>query len=1120
MRNWGLIRVVSVVISISLLLCGCSGANKQPVVKIEDFEEADIRGWSMSEDASYPLSTLTGISGALLKNGARYLATGDLKKAYRVEDSVLYISRYYSAMETEGYLRGLFITNDSMRAASGREVSARITVNAGFVAGICVGTDDRLSNGFAAVVNLAKKRIEVMRVNSGILTSLEKYQTGVYSSSVDVEGGMSCKLSVRYEDKGNNAYGITVSVDGTEVLDTVIKDQGVKEGRGDKVSIVASDMDCEFSDIACEEEVILEESKLASVPEAPMVTDETFRGDIVSAPFKITSDYIALKIGGTKSDDNLNVRLVDEKSGEVLYSETGSGSEEMTRRLWDVKKFRGSKCRIIVSDRSRVGHLNVDDIFLTDIIPPDAKYSILNSQIGYGTDSVKKAYLRAPLSVGEDISGAAFTVNKFETGEKVYEGRVKKLGAYWESNWWEMDFTDMTAEGNFVVAVFHRGMSIVSTRFVIGERALVRSSLVNTSLNQLDLRRSPNKLGWRDSSTDDLREVHAQAMVVHTMVDLLEKQGDWLTEYDRARVIDNIKFGIAYLLAAQELTDDPKTNGRFVHDLYPSQFSAHRLRTWFDTVYAMTALARAYPVLKGCDAGLAKTVKKAYDVSFDMCSLRPYYLPEEFNVEGSGGLDSVTSAMRFFYYIRQMNWNYDLQLRTRDRLMFMYACTLMAKADGDAKYIEQAKKMARLVSGRQFTDYTNPIDGAYGCFYEFDNTDEGIMLEWIQSPNMLLGNQTPTDMQPYIDLLCLLPGDDDAAMWYNTLKIYADGYVKRASKLSPLGIYPVAAYKNEKHGGIKFFQTLSHGATSHFGLSGRNIMALALFFSDPELQRLAENNVQFVAGLNPGFPTSAENLNWKPHSLLYLIGSRYFKGNFNNASYVPPIGSGFNGFSASKQFSPVTIADAKDMPAGILDENGNWQFNEDYIPHGVGYSSGAAAVESPVTVEVKTLSGGRPVEAQVRVTSPVERTVKTGASGELTIKDVGAGEKLRLELTYKGHTIIRETTPVAGSNPAVTVDFERDADASLTVPQELSGKSSAQFAVVNTGSAKASFKVKFMADGAVTDIKQQAFELEPGESKTLTIGLESEGRVKPYLVYAYLLVEDTPFVVTASGLAS
>ena len=1107
-------RIFIVAIVATMLLCGCQSQISTSSAP-EVFGEGLLTGWTLSEDASYSINPILGTQDGLMKTDKFCLTTGEVKPAYELSENCLNVERYFPMMETDSYWRGLFFTTDTMVMESEKTASATITVDVGKLAGICVGTDQELNNGYMAALDLASQSLNIYRVNQGIITALDKYQEGVSTKAVQVEFGATYELSVTYAVLDENSFQMVVALDGEQLLNTTLSGYGVPEGRGSQVSLVASDMECSFENVVVDGATI-DLSTLKASDENARVVDGKFRGEINSDPFVINSRLLCFKVGGGQDKESLTVSLVDAKTNEVLLSETGSGSDEMIRYAWVVDAHKGKECFIRIKDASRSSYLNVDSFFSANVEPLDLNFSLLNSQIGYSLSASKKAYIRAP--EGKSLSQTNFVIRDYATWESVYEGSIETIGTYWESEWWLLNFTDLNIAGEYIITVGDNADCLVSTAFSVGEATLLNESLIDASLNQLDLRRSPNKIGWRDSSTDGLRELHAQVMTVHTMLDMLEMQEQWLSAYNRARVIDNLQFGLSYILTAQEKTDDPLTNGRFIHDLYPSEYSAHNLRTWHDTAYAMTALARAYPVLQDLGFGeLAAQTKDAFDLSFDMCVLRPYYLEEEFNVEDENGYSTVVSAMREHYYIKNFTWTFSKELRTRDKMMFLRACTYMAKADSDPRYLEEAKKWAKEVSDAQFTDYQNSIDGAYGCFYEFENNTEAMMLEWIQAPNLLLGNQTPTDLSSFVDLLELAPTDPDAAMWYNTIVTYAEDYLKTTAELTPLGIYPIAAFNNEEQRGVRFFQMIAHGASSHYGLSARNIQLLAGFLGDTSLSELAQNNIQFQAGLNPGFPTNTEHEQWKSYSLLYLIGDRYFSGYFNGGAYCPPLGSGLNGFSASVQFNPKPIDQEQDMPLGILDANGGYQFNEDYLTHGMGYSSGVAAVESQPVISVKTTFNGQPVVASINVSEYQSASVSTNEQGEASLVGIPANKMVTLEFEYQGIVTKRTLAVIPGTAKTIEIDFAEAVQASLIVPEKLSGNGKAVLTLSNQGANDTTVTVWLCADGVSLGMDKQEITVKAGQTFDLEIDISSEGQTIPYLVYVHLVFPNTCNTVVASG---
>lgn len=97
-------------------------------------------------------------------------------------------------------------------------------------------------------------------------------------------------------------------------------------------------------------------------------TFESFKDDarveLRSPEFTLSSDYMSLLVGGGSYADGEYIALCRASDGEVLQRETGSNSETMFRRAWDVSKFKGQKVYLKIVDRETGGwgHINVDDI--------------------------------------------------------------------------------------------------------------------------------------------------------------------------------------------------------------------------------------------------------------------------------------------------------------------------------------------------------------------------------------------------------------------------------------------------------------------------------------------------------------------------------------------------------------------------------------------------------------------------------------------------------------------------------------------------------------------------------------------------------------------------------------
>jgi hypothetical protein len=103
-------------------------------------------------------------------------------------------------------------------------------------------------------------------------------------------------------------------------------------------------------------------------------------GTLISHDFEITGDYIQLKVGGGYYPNTCYVALVDANTDAILLKETGHGSDTMVWRIWDVRRYQGTKVYITIVDQeqSEFGHINVDEIEeVVDIVtavqnPPSA----------------------------------------------------------------------------------------------------------------------------------------------------------------------------------------------------------------------------------------------------------------------------------------------------------------------------------------------------------------------------------------------------------------------------------------------------------------------------------------------------------------------------------------------------------------------------------------------------------------------------------------------------------------------------------------------------------------------------------------------------------------------------
>ncbi len=97
-------------------------------------------------------------------------------------------------------------------------------------------------------------------------------------------------------------------------------------------------------------------------------------GTLTSKEFRIERKFISFLIGGGKNEEQLALHLLID--GKVVRSATGlndqqGGSEALEPSSWDVTELAGktAKLRIIDEAKGSWGHINVDQIVLTDDRP-------------------------------------------------------------------------------------------------------------------------------------------------------------------------------------------------------------------------------------------------------------------------------------------------------------------------------------------------------------------------------------------------------------------------------------------------------------------------------------------------------------------------------------------------------------------------------------------------------------------------------------------------------------------------------------------------------------------------------------------------------------------------------
>jgi len=611
--------------------------------------------------------------------------------------------------------------------------------------------------------------------------------------------------------------------------------------------------------------------------------------------------------------------------------------------------------------------------------------SILESQIGYHPRNTKHVYLRSLQETPpEGVFALEFSVVNAATEETVFSGKVESWGRKWGSYWWVLDFTPLRTTGEFYV----KTGSLTSSVFKVEDGVFQKTDLGVIALDQLEHRihkgLDDTRAGIKGKYTrpgvriymdcgSPYAELEPVGTCVYALMDLHEKLGDRFPEKDRKRMIDLALLGADYVAASQRESDDPLKDGMFFHSLLVNANDtwAGNIFTYLDAAYGMALMARASSFFQKIDPERSARYLEVSKKAWRLCTHRPYHTEDDFKFPH--GIQETFG--RCVYNITDKDWKRPKTLRTRDRLPFIQGSALLYEITREEMYLSKAIESADAVAARQFTDWRNPIEGCFGNFYEFEGDDRSFFIEFAQGGHWWEGNVEACNLEGFMHLLRLAPDHPKAAAWLNVIRTYGYSYARPATTRNPLGIYPVACYRDPQHGGLKYFQNTLMGSSCLHGFSTKNFMQLGAFLRDSRFQLNAIAGVNFIAGLNPGVPNAFQDTAWDARSLIQGVGKSWF----GPVGDLAPTARGSvpNGFSAAPQFwlhgdkDPRNftnfIAYQEDKPAGLINAGGGLQFNEGWILHSHAYVQGVAHLEAPYTLCVTVEEDGRRVAAEVEV---------------------------------------------------------------------------------------------------------------------------------------------------------
>jgi hypothetical protein len=260
-------------------------------------------------------------------------------------------------------------------------------------------------------------------------------------------------------------------------------------------------------------------------------------------------------------------------------------------------------------------------------------------------------------------------------------------------------------------------------------------------------------------------------------------------------------------------------------------------------------------------------------------------------------------------------------------------------AAGHDDLMADFEELLRTLMERQITRPT--AAGVHGHFRLFSTGDLTNKAWTHHLPKQALGYDLgatfPDYVLPFIRAVQRWPDHADASRWLETVRRHAYGYYLPAARANVFGLLPLGDFGAE---GLLWFAGSWHGANALYGFGAALGCEFAALFDDPEFERVAYDNLQWIAGRNCGL--TAESLKTSviyscdvppglalPVSMIHGVGRRWAGG------FAAFRGGICNGFSAGDAFIfDVPATRQNDAPSGFTDE--------DWITHAGAWLSGLA----------------------------------------------------------------------------------------------------------------------------------------------------------------------------------
>jgi hypothetical protein len=575
--------------------------------------------------------------------------------------------------------------------------------------------------------------------------------------------------------------------------------------------------------------------------------------------------------------------------------------------------------------------LKTDDISLfqgVDWDPQDGPAGLLFSQIGYLPEFDIRILIRLPKKelLAED---AACVLTHLEKKIRL-ETNWLYWGEKWKSHWWIAEFEKGLDEGNWIVEAISSGKFVFRSSGLKVERNVLWNSTIEwASVDMLERRSHFTGVGsgWQDAGTLWV-ESPAQSAMIISLTELLKKKKESLNIEFEERIHKQIIVGCNYLILTQRTAEElGYAQGSMSHDVLKHQ----RDILPHDAMKAVVALAKSVQVLPENYIEEKKIFTEA--------ALKAYnWLITEAKPMGSYGYVKIQRGLPEDIEIPHDQW------LTRD-LIFLCQASLEISKLGENRGEKLAFKYAEQIIARQIPK-SKAENKFFGHFFEFD-TMEHSEPSWshgiVPGPNGSefgadMGGIFPNYLVPIIELLARYPKHEDAIKWNKALLNFVYGYLIPACNENPFFLIPQGIFGN--NGPIWFCGTF-HGTNSIYGYSAALALELSRLLGEEKLEKIAYNNLQWIAGLNAGITQDSLKLGSVifsseipqgvalPASMICHIGKRWAGTWFQTKGVI------CNGFSTGEQFKYDT------PPLKELD--GPFSFtDEDWIPHSASWITGLA----------------------------------------------------------------------------------------------------------------------------------------------------------------------------------